>query len=292
MPATPANFPPFSRLAVHHLRFAFAATPVIDELSFSLAPGELVAIVGPNGCGKSTLLNILLGALTPQSGHITLDDRPLRGYSRLALACRLALVPQMTGEVSTTFMEGAGFTVLQTVLMARYAAHAQSAGEAASGSLLRTAASLGIFGFETPDDHALATQAMWNADVHHLVERDVESLSGGERQRVAIARAFTQNTPILLLDEPTSALDLYHQLELIDQLQTLTKQGRLVVLVTHDLNLAATCASRILLLDTGRLVADGPPQKVLTPPTLELVYHVKVQAANGLLTFSRSAAAG
>ena len=283
MPNSPAILL-LKTLAADSLRFAFSNTPVIDNLSFSLAAGELVAIVGPNGCGKSTLLNLLIGALSPQSGHITLDGQPLKKYSRIALAQRLALVPQMSGGSSNSFMEGAGFTVLQTVLMARYAAHVDSS----RGSLLRAASSLGILGnVETPADLELATQSMWNADVHHLLDRDVESLSGGERQRVAIARAFTQNTPALLLDEPTSALDLYHQLELIDHLRTATKNGRLVILVTHDLNLAATCATRVLLLDNGHLIADGPPEKVLTPEKLQPVYHVQVQAANGLLTFAR-----
>jgi len=284
MPGVPSIFP-LKSLAAESLRFSFSTTPVIDDLSFSLAAGELVAIVGPNGCGKSTLLNLLIGALNPQSGHITLDDQPLKKYSRIALAQRLALVPQMTGGTGNSFMEGAGFTVLQTVLMARYAAHV----EQSRGSVLRAASSLGILGsVETPADFDLAAQSMWNADVHHLLDRDVESLSGGERQRVAIARAFTQNTPALLLDEPTSALDLYHQLELIDHLRTATQNGRLVILVTHDLNLAATCATRVLVLDAGRLVADGPPQKVLTPAVLEPVYHVQVQTKDGLLTFSRT----
>lgn len=283
MTQTP-SIPVFRQLAAEGVRFAFDAGPVIDDLSFSLAPGELVAVVGPNGCGKSTLLRLLMGALSPQAGRITLDGRPVQAYDRMALARRIALVPQMTGDAATSFMEGAGFTVLQTVLLARYAAHVQAAG----GGLLRMAANLGIFGFESAADHDLATRAMWNSDVHHLVDRDVDSLSGGERQRVAIARAFAQETPILLLDEPTSALDLYHQLELIDQLQVFAKAGGLVVLVTHDLNLAATCASRVLLLDGGRLVADGVPGEVLRAGILEGVYHVKVNVCGGLLTFSRA----
>jgi iron complex transport system ATP-binding protein len=107
--------------------------------------------------------------------------------------------------------------VQQTVLMARYAAHVDEArGGGRGGGILRAVGGLGIFGFESPADEQFAREAMWNADVHHLVDRQVDTLSGGERQRVAIARALAQQTPILLLDEPTSALDLYHQLELVD----------------------------------------------------------------------------
>jgi iron complex transport system ATP-binding protein len=167
-------------------------------------------------------------------------------------------------------------------MMARYAAHVDEA-----SPLLKAAGGMGIFGFETEHDDELARQAMWSVDVHHLVERDVDSLSGGERQRVAIARALAQQTPILLLDEPTSALDLYHQLELVAQLRTLTQQNRLVVLVTHDLNLALACATRVLLMDRGKVAGDGTPTQVLTPEFLEPIYHVKVQTRGNTLDFQR-----
>jgi ABC-type cobalamin/Fe3+-siderophores transport system ATPase subunit len=182
---------------------------------------------------------------------------------------------------------GTGFTVQQTVLLARYAAHVEEAGR--GGGLLKAAGGLGIFGFETPADEQLAREAMWGADVHHLVDRQMETLSGGERQRVAIARAMAQQTPVLLLDEPTSALDLYHQLELVEQLGTLTRGGRLVMLVTHDLNLALHIATRVLVMDQGRIAADGKPADVLTPAVLEPVYHVRVRNEGEYLRFERRA---
>jgi len=126
--------------------------------------------------------------------------------------------------------------------------------------------------------------------VHHLAAREIETLSGGEKQRVAIARAFAQDTPALLLDEPTSALDLYHQLELMEQLRAAVAGGKLVVLVTHDLNLARRAATRVLVMDRGKMVADGKPEAVLVPAVLEPVYQVVVDGgADGTLRFSRRA---
>jgi iron complex transport system ATP-binding protein len=271
-------------LSAEGLRFGYDNKAVVDGLSFRAGPGELLAIVGPNGCGKSTLLKLLIGALKPGAGRVAVDGESLAEFGRIAVARRIALVPQLAGEGGGDFA-GGGFTVQQTVLMARYAAHV----EEARGGVLKAAGGLGILGFESPADEQYARQAMWDADVHHLVERQVETLSGGERQRVAIARAMAQQTPVLLLDEPTSALDLYHQLELVAQLGAMTRgqPPRLVILVTHDLNLALHCATRVLVMDQGRLAADGKPAEVLTPAVLEPVYHVRVQHAAGFLRFER-----
>jgi len=182
-----------------------------------------------------------------------------------------------------TGLGGAGFTVMQNVMLSRYATHVDEA-----GGLLRAAGGIGIFGFENASDEQLAREAMWAADVHHLADRETESLSGGERQRVAIARALAHQTPVLLLDEPTSALDLFHQLELMDQLRNMAAAGRIVLLVTHDLNLAAHCAARVMVMDQGRIIADGPPAEVLTPPVLEPVYHVQVRRDGDSLRFEKN----
>ena len=159
--------------------------------------------------------------------------------------------------------------------MARHAAHGE-------GGMMG-------LGFETADDLQLANEAMWAADVHHLAERPVNELSGGEKQRVAIARAFTQDAGVMLLDEPTSSLDLYHQLELMEQLRRMTKdQGRIGVMVTHDLNLAAAAASRVVVMDEGKVVADGAVGEVLKPEVLEKVYQVRVEVGPAVgLRFSR-----
>jgi iron complex transport system ATP-binding protein len=263
--------PPFHQIVARDLSFSYSGRLAVDRVSFTAKAGEFIAIVGPNGCGKSTLLRLLIGELRPAAGQWNLDDIPAASLSRLACARHMSLVPQLAAAPF-------GYTVREMVLMARHAAHVHN--------------SLMPLGFETPADLQLALECMWNADVHHLADRPVNQLSGGERQRVAIARAFTQNTPIMLLDEPTSSLDLFHQLELLHHLRRVTEtESRLVLLVTHDLNLAAENAQRILLVDAGKIVADGTPSQVLTPENLEPVYRVKVtRTAAGTLHFSRTVA--
>jgi len=258
-------------LAVASLRFSYGSRLVLDAISFKAHPGERIAIVGPNGCGKSTLLRLIVGELMPAAGRITIGGVSIRALGRLVLARCLSLVPQM---VAVPF----GYTVREMVLMSRHAAHRQR-------GLLST-------GFETADDLQLANEAMWNADVHHLADRPINELSGGERQRVAIARAFTQDTPIMLLDEPTSSLDLFHQLELMEQLQQMTREGdgggRIALLVTHDLNLAAAHATRVIVMDAGRILADGPPSQTLIPTVLEPIYRVRIdRGSDGILRFKR-----
>ncbi len=239
--------------------------------------------MGPNGCGKSTLLRLLVGSLAASAGRILVDDKTPRELGRIAMARRMALVPQLAGgSAGDLGVGGANFTVRQIVLMARYPHQAREGG--ALGSLVP-------LGFESAEDLRLANVAMWNSDVHHLAERTLETLSGGERQRVAIARAVAQHTPILLLDEPTSALDLYHQLELLAQVEAMSRElpPRLIVMVTHDLNLAARMATRVLLMDEGKLAADGGPAEVLTAGHLEAIYRVKVgMSPDGMLRFERA----
>src|SRR4051794_29905909 len=155
---TPAPQPlPLQSLTATNLRFGYGATPVVDNVSFQLSlnpsstAGELLAIVGPNGCGKSTLLKLLLGAITPHSGQVSLDGKPLSSLDRIAIARRIALVPQMAGTDGLSGMGtgggGGGYSVLQTVLMARYATHVDQ-----SPGILRAAGGLGIMGFESPAD--------------------------------------------------------------------------------------------------------------------------------------------
>ena len=258
------------QVVAERVSFSYGEQPAVEDVSFRAGPGELVAIVGPNGCGKSTLLRLLLGEFRPASGRCLIDQANVAKMPRIAAARRLSLVPQF---VAAPF----GYSVREMVLMARHAAHHEE-------SVLP----LGGGGFETPEDLQLANESMWAADVHHLAERPIDQLSGGERQRVAIARALAQDTPVMLLDEPTSNLDLFHQLELVEELRRMTtEQGRIALLVTHDLTLAAGHAHRVLVMDRGRLVADGPPDQVLTPAILEPVYRVKVEKFAYGFHFSR-----
>jgi iron complex transport system ATP-binding protein len=266
-------------MALQGISFAYGDRVAVEKVSLSFHAGERVAIVGPNGCGKSTLLKLMVGGLTTRTGRILLDGKPAAEIGRIAMARRLAMVPQMAGGAGDFASGlGGGFLVREIVLMARYASHAEGAG---------VIGRLGAVGFETAEDLQIANETLWAMDVHHLAEREVEALSGGERQRVAIARALAQRTPVLLLDEPTSALDLYHQLELLALLEELSAAGRIVVLVTHDLNLAFRWATRVVVMDRGRVMADGKPSDVLTAQVLEPVYRVKVKLQGERLEFER-----
>ncbi len=234
-------------LSVDKLAHAFDGRTVLTALGFAVPSGSFFTIIGPNGSGKTTLLKLMVGLLRPQAGGLTVLGRPIAAYSVRQLARAMAYVPQ---TVPPTF----AFTVQQVVLMGR-------------------APHLGLLGLESAADLDLAREAMRLADVEHLSRRRLDQLSGGEQQRVLIARAICQQPRILLLDEPTAALDLAHQAAVMDLMERLKHdQGITIVMVSHDLNLAAMYADQILLLDQGRMAGLGPPQTVLDFNLLEKVY--------------------
>jgi len=242
-------------LEARDLRFRHpGGAPLFDRLSARIAPGEMVGLIGPNGSGKTTLLRILGGTLAPQGGEVLLGDRPIRALPPRERARFLALVPQ---ESQILFNYG----VLEVVLMGR-------------------APHLGLFGLERPEDYAAARAALRAVDLEGArhEDRQLNQLSSGEKQRALIARALAQDPRLLLLDEPTAFLDLKHRLQIYEILRRLNRDRRLTVLVvSHDLNLAARYATRLLLLHGGRLVADGPPAAVLTPERIRAVYETEAR---------------
>ena len=217
------------------------------EVSLSVAPGQLLAVAGPNGAGKSTLLRLLSGALVPHEGEVSLDERALGDLSDRERARAIAVVPQ---SESSPFP----VTVREMVGMGRYT-------------------HLGPWERAGSRDQAVVERALERCMVTPFAERQLGELSGGERQRVRIARALAQEAPILLLDEPTAGLDLRFQMELFHLLRELRADGLALLLVTHDLNLAARFADRLLLLDRGRAEAMGTPADILSRETLEGVYE-------------------
>ncbi len=234
-------------LQVKGVSYFYGDRPILKQLDFGVEDGEFFIIIGPNGSGKTTLLKTLCGIETARSGNIDLFDRPLVGYSKTAIAKKLSFVPQI---VPVDFP----FTVLQTVLMGRYP-------------------HLGVLGVEKDHDLEIAMQALTFSGVEQLADRRLNELSGGERQRVFIARALCQEPKLLLLDEPTASLDLSHQLRIMDLMEQLKQQqGMTIVMVSHDINLAAMYADRILLIKEGALVSLGTPWEVLTYDTLESAY--------------------
>ncbi len=238
-------------LELSQLSFAYRLNRVLHDVNLQITRGEFVGIIGPNGAGKSTLLKILAALYPPESGTIRLFGKPLFSWKRKALAKKVGYVPQ---SVELTF----NFTVRQVIEMGRYPYFQ------------------GLTGGD-PQAETYIQRAIEICDLQGLERRFFPSLSGGEKQRVLIASALAQNTDILLLDEPTASLDLKHQIATLKLLKWLSKkENRTVVLVTHEINLAAQFCDRLLLLNEGRVVKDGPPDQVLQFTLIQEVYGVNV----------------
>lgn len=221
--------------------------PVLEDISLDLTAGQLVGLIGPNGAGKTTLLRILRNRLQPQCGQIWLKGRPIQSYSRKELA-------RTIGYVLQDHHVGFPLTVMDYVLQARFA----------FGRGL---------GFEDKLDMAKAEQALSLTNALEFRDRHVDELSGGERQRVVLARALAAEPEVLLLDEPTANMDLAYQVDMLTLIKRLTvERGLLSVVVTHEVNLAAEFADRILLLRCGRIVADGCPHEVITEENVRAVF--------------------
>ncbi len=233
---------------------------ILDGLSCDARENDFLVIIGPNGAGKTTLLRALCGLSAPAQGDIRIRDKRLVAHTRRQLASTVALVPQ---QMNLEF----SFSVEETVLMGR-------------------SPHLGFLAREKEEDFTIARQAMEFTQVDHLAGRRLDQLSGGERQRVMIARAICQKPKIMLLDEPTAALDPAHQLIIMQLMKRLQlEEGMTVLMVSHDLNLAAMFATRILLMKEGKKVITGPPAEILTPDSLEKAYgckmHVDTHPATG-----------
>lgn len=232
-------------------RYPESAKPALADLTLRIPGGATTAVLGPNGSGKSTLLRLLLGVIHPTAGTVAFHDRPIGGWGREALAREVGVVPQ--GEEAVFPM-----SVRELVAMGRYP-------------------HLGPWRREGDADRRAVHEAMRRCDVAELSARPVPTLSGGERQRARLARALAQEAPTLALDEPTAALDVAHEMAMFELLRDLGHAGKTVLLVTHSLNLAARYADRLVLLDRGRLAAEGTPAEVLTRATVERVYGWPVE---------------
>jgi iron complex transport system ATP-binding protein len=234
-----------------HFRHHGAPAKLFEGLSLTIASGEFLGLIGPNGSGKTTLLRLLSGTLRPSAGWVTLSGRAIGSFRPRERATLLAMVPQ---ESQVLF----NFTVLEMVLMGR-------------------APHLGLLGLEGPGDFEAARNALREMDLSGREESPLRELSSGERQRALVARALAQEPRVLLLDEATAFLDLRHRLQIGEILRRLNReQGLSIVAVSHDLNMAARYASRLVLLESGRLAAEGPPSSVLTPEIVRSVYETEV----------------
>jgi iron complex transport system ATP-binding protein len=222
---------------------------IVENVSLEVETGEFVGIIGPNGAGKTTLLKLLGGVIAPPSGAIMLDDQPLASLKPRTIARSVATVPQ---DTRLDF----SFSVRQVVMMGRHP-------------------HLGRFDVEGPQDYALVDAALAQLGIDDLADRPITTLSGGERQRVFLAKALVQQPQVLLLDEPIAALDPHHQFNVLKLFKRLSREQQAVIVVLHDLNLAARFCDRIALLHAGRLVDCGKPTAVLTEDALRQIYRIE-----------------
>ncbi len=244
------------RLEARGLRAGYGRRQALCELDARILAGEIAAVLGENGSGKSTFLKVVARILPASGGEVRLDGEALSSLPRRQTARRIAYVPQ---SVDLVFP----IRALDLVLQGR-APHSRG------------------FSADSPADRARALAAMQACDVADLAERDASALSGGETRRVFLARALAQEAEIWLLDEPTSGLDPRHRVEFLDVLRRSHRERRFtIVLVTHEIELAAELADRILLIRHGRALAEGRPSEVLTAENLRRAFDVQFDLAGG-----------
>ncbi|WLQ11849.1 ABC transporter ATP-binding protein [Hahella aquimaris] len=238
-------------LELEDIRVRRDGRDILSLPQLSLDPRRFNVILGHNGSGKSTLINLLARQIQPDSGVIRLQNRPLNDYSQRDLARNIAFLPQNLPEV-------AGLNVRELIRLGRFPWR-------------------GTFGRWRQEDTAIIEAAMAQTDVSRYAEHLTDQLSGGERQRAWIAMLLAQQAPLLMLDEPTSALDLSHQYEVMGLLRRLNQEhGRGVVVILHDVNLAARFADRIVALKQGRLAFDGAPETLLSASLLGELYGIDI----------------
>lgn len=240
-----------SAIEIKNLNYYYDDYHVLKNINFKVQKKDFFIIIGPNGSGKTTLIKLIAGIFKQQKGDIFVLGQRLQNYTRKNLAQKIALVPQL---ISADFP----FTVMELVLMGR-------------------SPYLGLLGLDKEKDIEIAKQALFFTGVEELINRRMDHLSGGERQRILIAKAICQETEIILLDEPTAALDIAHQIRIMDLMEQLQQQKNItIIMVSHDLNLAAMYGNRLLLLKNGEIVSLGSPADVLTFENLEKTYGCKL----------------
>ena len=245
-----------SLLATQALHITIGKTTVCSDLEITINSGERWCVLGRNGTGKTTLLHTLAGLRPPDAGNITLNDQPLSHLSRKSVAQHLGLLFQDHTDAFPA-------SVLETVLTGRHPW-------------------LGPLQWESNQDLIIAKNALHAVDLYHMEDRMVNTLSGGERRRAGIACLLTQEPQLLLLDEPTNHLDIHHQISMLNLLQEhITQNGKALLLVMHDLNLAVRYCNRFLLLFGDGETVQGTAETVLTQTNLERLYQHPLLAVPG-----------
>ncbi len=232
------------------LSFGYAGRAIGKHVSLSVAPGEVLCLLGPNGCGKTTLFKTMLGLIPKLGGRLELDGRPVADMSRREFARRVAYVPQ-AGMVHFPF------SVFDIVLMGR-------------------ASWIGAFERPSRADHDIVRKVLDELGISHLAERSFTAISGGERQMVLIARALAQQPAVIVMDEPTASLDFGNQARVLMRITSLSGSGLSIVLSTHEPSHAFACADTVALMSNGMIIAKGSPEAVLTADLLGKLYGVDV----------------
>ncbi|MCW0211979.1 MAG: ABC transporter ATP-binding protein [Pseudonocardia sp.] len=241
-----------ARLRAEGIRLGYGDRVVVDHLDLEVVHGTITAVIGPNGCGKSTMLRALGRLLTPSKGQVLLDGRRIDTMSTKEVATILGILPQAPSAPE-------GLTVGDLVARGRHPHQAW------------------YRQWSSDDEEAVAEALEWTG-IADLAERPVDELSGGQRQRAWISMALAQGTDVLLLDEPTTFLDLSHQVEVLELVRRLHDEaGRTVVMVLHDLNLAARYSDRLVAMKDGRIMKAGAPHEVITEPLLAEVFGLEAR---------------
>ena len=245
-------------IRAEHIYAGYHGKVILDDVSFTVGTGEIVGVIGPNGAGKSTLLKTLRGILPILSGTVTLMGDDVNVLDTKEFARRVAHLQQ---HVTMTF----AYTARDVVLAGRYPY-------------------LSWWSQEKADDLAIAEACMAYTGVSELADKPLHAMSGGQRQRVLLAKVLAQQTPVLFLDEPATGLDIIYQEEIFRFCRELCAAGKTVLLVAHELSLAARFCSRLLLIGHGKLLADGTPRDVLTDELLSQAYGAPVRVVENPLT--------
>ena len=236
------------KLDVQSLSVTLGENPILKDASFSIDSGEFVGIIGPNGSGKTTLLKTLRGLYPISEGQVLWDGKSIASLSDKEIAHHVAYMQQ---SVNVSF----DYEAIDIVMTARYPY-------------------LKWWQQEGPDDKAIVEKAMKEVGVYHLRNRSVQNLSGGERQRVFLAKALAQQTEVLLLDEPTAALDLVYSDDIFHEGRRLCDEGKTILIVVHDLELAAKYCTKLVLVSDGHIIDVGTPREVLTAENLRAAFHL------------------
>ena len=240
------------KLKINDLSFSYNGAKTLDGITLDIKGKEILGIVGPNGSGKTTLLKCINNKLRPKAGSVLLDDTDISRLSPRETAKNIGVVPQVS---SVSFP----FTVYDMVMMGRYSQK-------------------GRFEPENENDRSIVYQSLDSTGIAHMSERVITEISGGEYQRVIIARALAQEPRILLLDEVTLHLDINHQIEILDLIKMLSGKNNLaIVMVLHDLSLAARYATKAVMLQKGRIAATGTPENVISVENVRNIYGIEAE---------------